>query len=70
MKSFNPWNTAVVLASSRICGFTEECFPEQPVRAEAIDASAESFFRGCKLLAQIGAVFTYINVFIYNDMDK
>jgi len=37
MKSFNPWNTAVVLAACRVCGFTEECFPEQPVRARAID---------------------------------
>jgi hypothetical protein len=57
MKSFNPWNTAVVLASSRVCGFTEDCFPEQPVRARAIDASAESFFRGCKPPAQVGSGF-------------
>ena len=69
MKGFTPWNTAVVLASSRVSGFIEECFPEQPVRVRAIEAPAESFFAG-KPPAQIRAVFTYSNVFISNDMGK
>jgi len=42
---------------------------QQPL-ARAIDASASRSFRGCKPPAQVGAVFKYVNVFIYNDMDK